>query len=302
MNAGLVSVVVCTYNGGLFIEEQIISILKQTYPAIEVIIIDDASTDNTYQLLEQFKTDKRVQLYQNEKNVGFNLNFSAACEKATGTYIAIADHDDIWELNKIEALVQTIQSDADTVLVHGKSARFETKGKPHLRSLKYMHHYKGSDIRNFYLKNPISGHNILFRKELLQKALPFPANVYYDWWLVANACILGKITGVEQVLVWHRVHSSNATGAAKPKQYYFKQQQIILSALILIQDINDDHRAFGEKLLRHFKELEHKSFSLSLLWFLLRHAKVLFAYKRRAFPWFSYGKHAYRYARRSTIA
>jgi glycosyltransferase involved in cell wall biosynthesis len=301
MTDRLVSVVVCTYNGSLFIEEQLVSILNQTYTSLEVIIVDDASTDATYELLKPFTADKRVQLFRNDKNVGYNLNFSWACEKATGDYIAIADQDDIWELNKIETLVKAVEAEPTTVLAHGVSARFEKKEKPHLRSLKFMHRYKGNDIRSFYLKNPISGHNILFRQELLKKALPFPEKVYYDWWLVANACAIGKITGVDKVLVWHRMHSTNATGAAKQRMPFFKQEQTILNALVKIKGLNNDHKAFGEKLLQYYKELQHKPFSFSLFWFLLRHAKVLFAYKKRTFPWISYSKHAFRYSARNTF-
>lgn len=300
--SGLVSVVVCTYNGGLYIEEQIDSILNQTYKAIEVIIADDASTDNTFEVLQRYAHDERVHLYRNARNVGYNVNFSNACEKAQGAYIAIADQDDIWELDKLNLLVEAIETDPDIVMVHGISARFEGHRAPHLRSLKYLNNYTGNDIRNFYLKNVISGHSMLFRRGLLEKALPFPAAVYYDWWLVANACVVGKILAVDKILVWHRMHATNATGAAKPKINYYKQQQVTLSNLVGIKGIDSDAKAFGEKLLQYYRQFPEKRFSFPLFLFLLKHSAVVFAYKRRRFPSLSYFKYAYKFAHRKTLA
>ena len=126
MSNSLVSVVVCTYNGSRFVSEQIESICKQTYPNLQIIIVDDASTDNTFEIIKQWADkDHRIHLHRNEKNLGFNLNFDKACKLTTGDYIAIADQDDIWELTKIEKLVAKINESPDTLLVHCISARFE---------------------------------------------------------------------------------------------------------------------------------------------------------------------------------
>jgi len=298
----LVSIVVCTYNGSLYIEEQIESILNQTYKAIEVIIADDASTDNTYELLKRYTVDKRVQLYRNQENIGYNTNFSHACEKAKGTYIAISDQDDIWELDKIEVLVNAIKADPSYVLVHGISARFEQKGSPHLKSINRLNLFEGNDIRCFYLKNPISGHSILFKREVLEKALPFPSNLYYDWWLVVHACLLGHIVNVEKILVWHRMHNNNATGAAKPKIYFYEQEQVVLSKILQLEGLSQTHKVLGEQLLHYYQQLPERNFSFPLFWLLLEHAKIVFAYKKRRFPWISYIKHAFKLSMRSTKA
>jgi glycosyltransferase involved in cell wall biosynthesis len=299
----LVSVVMCTYNGALYVAEQLDSILQQTYTHLEIIIADDASTDDTYQILKQYaEQDPRIILYQREHNTGYNNNFSDACATATGAFIAIADQDDIWELGKIEALVKKIKGDAGVVLVHSISARFEERAKPHMRSLRLVHYFRGNDIRLFFLSNFISGHNMLFRKALLEQALPFPPHVYYDWWLAAQACVLGKIEAVEEVHVWHRMHGRNATGGAKAKIPFYKQVQVILPTVLGIKGINPQHQTFGQQLLHLYQAFPHKRFSLSLYLFLLRHAPVVFAYKKRLFPWISYAKHAWRYSKKTTLA
>jgi glycosyltransferase involved in cell wall biosynthesis len=73
------SIVMCTYNGAAFVEAQVQSILAQTYPFEELVIVDDASTDQTYALLQQLATaDARIKLFQNPTNIGYNANFEKA--------------------------------------------------------------------------------------------------------------------------------------------------------------------------------------------------------------------------------
>lgn len=300
MSQQLISVVLCTYNGIRFIEDQLVSIQKQTYKSLEIIIVDDASTDGTFQWLEkQAPKDERIKLYSNESNQGFNFNFNKACTYAVGEFIAIADQDDIWELDKIEILFNAINKAEDIKLVHCISARFEEEGRPHLQSHKIINHFNGNDGRQFFLANMISGHNMLIRKELLDVALPFPKDGYYDWWLVLHACCLGRIEAVEKILVWHRVHDSNATGAAKPEVLFYKFTQTNLPLLLSIKHMPENYKKFGKRLLDFYKEFPEKKFSYKLFFFLLRNAKIIFAHKKRAFPWLSYAKHSYRYSKAS---
>ena len=303
MNNAPVSIVMCTYNGSRFVAEQIESICHQTHEQLQIIIVDDASTDTTYDIVKQWAArDKRIQAYKNENNLGFNLNFNKACKLATGDFIAIADQDDIWEKAKVEKLLVKISESPDTLLVHCISARFEKFGKFDLKSHKLVNYLAGKDVRNFFLSNYISGHNILFRRSLLEKSLPFPGTVYYDWWLAAVASCNGKIEPVPEILVWHRMHDSNATGAAKPTLLLYKQVLIILPQLMTIKGMTTDEKAFGMELLKYYSEFPAKRFNWSLFIFLLTHAKIIFEHKKRAFPWFSYLKHSYKAAKASTLA
>jgi len=92
MKTPFVSIVMCTYNGSNYIDEQIQSILLQQYAHFELIIVDDASTDDTYKkLLEWSRQYPAIRLYQNENNLGYNANFARALELAKGEFISIAD-------------------------------------------------------------------------------------------------------------------------------------------------------------------------------------------------------------------
>jgi glycosyltransferase involved in cell wall biosynthesis len=298
----LVSVVMSTYNGSLFVAEQIESIINQTYSNLEIILADDASTDNTFDILKSYaKKDKRIIAYQRKENVMYNINFSEACAKSAGAYIAISDQDDVWELDKIEKQLKKIKEDPNNILVHCISARFEERSQPHLRSINKMNFFRGNDIKSFYLANYVLGHAMMFRKSLLDKALPFPPNVYYDWWLAAYACTLGNIEFVNEILVWHRMHQTNATGAAKPKIFFKDQTQLILPTILNIPNMPADDYKFGKALLARYQNFKG-NFSWPAFWFLFKNAPVVFRHKKRIFPWLSYIKHSFKYASGSTIA
>ena len=105
-----VSVVMCTYNGEKYIREQIDSILNQTYPIYELIIQDDCSTDGTVSIINEYVNKfSNVQLYINEKNLGFNTNFESVAMKAHGDFVAISDQDDVWMPNKLISAIKKLK-------------------------------------------------------------------------------------------------------------------------------------------------------------------------------------------------
>lgn len=98
----LVSIITPTYNCGKFIEETIESVLKQSYENWEMIIVDDCSTDNTKEVVEQYtKIDSRIKYYILDKNSGAAVTRTKAMELANGNYIAFLDSDDLWMEDKL---------------------------------------------------------------------------------------------------------------------------------------------------------------------------------------------------------
>lgn len=105
-----VSVVMCTYNGKQFLREQMDSILAQDYPLHEIIVQDDRSTDDTWDILQTYAKAHPglFKLFRNDEQLGFNRNFHTALLRATGQYVAISDQDDIWFPQKISKQVAAI--------------------------------------------------------------------------------------------------------------------------------------------------------------------------------------------------
>src|SRR5690554_1467232 len=106
----MISIALASYNGEKYIKEQLDSILNQTIQDFEIVVCDDASTDNTWEILQQYEAkDKRFKIFRNEQNLGFKKNFEKAISHCKGEYIALSDQDDIWIENHLELLFNHIQ-------------------------------------------------------------------------------------------------------------------------------------------------------------------------------------------------
>ncbi|MFD2942303.1 glycosyltransferase family 2 protein [Flavobacterium notoginsengisoli] len=107
----LVSIIVPTYNTEKFIRSTIESVQNQTYVNWEMILADDASTDNTVSIIEEFaQKDNRIKLFKLPENRGNGFARNSALEKATGKYIAYLDADDLWFPEKLEKQIQFLKT------------------------------------------------------------------------------------------------------------------------------------------------------------------------------------------------
>jgi len=106
----LVSVIIPTYNSAKFLKKSIESVLQQTYRKFELIIVDDCSTDNSYEVIKYFiKIDKRIRYFKTTKNSGAaSVPKNIGLSKAKGKYVAFLDADDYWALNKLNYQISRI--------------------------------------------------------------------------------------------------------------------------------------------------------------------------------------------------
>lgn len=144
---GLISILMPTYNVEKYVVQAVESILNQTYTQFELIIVDDASTDKTYDyLLELEKKDSRIKLYRNTKNLKIVKTLNLALEKANGEYISRMDGDDISLPERLEHLKRYLDEHTDCVLVGSQVDCIDEEGKllSHARLLttnKYIKKY-----------------------------------------------------------------------------------------------------------------------------------------------------------------
>lgn len=275
----LISIALCTYNGEKHIEEQLISILNQSYKNIELIIIDDCSTDKTYAILTKFQQqDSRISLYQNDINIGFNANFWKALSLTTGSFIAIADQDDIWLAHKIDTLLQAIDTD---LLIYHDSNYIDGDGNALGKSTQSHHRFvKGYCAVNLVYYNCVSGHTCLMSRELLKITPPHPNEFYYDWWFAYTAACLGQINYLNEKLVNHRIHSQSLT--AKDKSNAKKLRLAHLNLFINHPLTPVSLKELLAKLLLLYQELTHQRFSISLFLFLCKNANELFYIRKKS--------------------
>src|SRR5215471_14790269 len=117
----LVSVGLFVYNGERFLEETLLSILKQTFTDFELIVSDNASTDRTSEIAKAYaERDDRIRYYRSEKNMGAGWNVRRVYELATGKYFKQAAVDDLLAPDFLRQCIEVLESDPTYVLAHSK--------------------------------------------------------------------------------------------------------------------------------------------------------------------------------------
>ncbi len=292
-----ISVVLCSYNGSRFIRDQVMSILQQTYPITELVIVDDASADDTVAVLEAaFGTDSRVKIIRNTVNRGFTPNFAHALGMAKSDLIAIADQDDIWHLEKIEKMLAVMEPDAS--LIYCDSVRFRSSIPDFPIANKKNRKIAGSDPKRIALYNTISGHATIIRRSLLSEALPFPDGVFYDWWLAMVAMCTGKVQYVPEILVYQREHDANVTITKNVSERQLRNRfRIMLDQHLAnfknIRSMKKEDRDFFARLYTLWHTSLSQKWNWNLFLFSLKNRHLLYCNKVRKLPLVSQGKHSF---------
>lgn len=211
----MVSVCLATYNGARYIKEQIDSILLNLNANDEIIISDDKSTDNTVQIIKDYK-NPQIKLYTNEGPHGFIHNFENAIQHAKGDYIFLSDQDDIWTPNKIESCMQHLQY-ADLV-VHNALLVNSLGEKSNLEFFS-IRKSKSGYWRNLY-KNSFIGCCMAFNSNLLKDILPFPKHIlWHDMWIGLMAEKKGKTIFIPDILLYYRRHENNVSPTGEKSSF-----------------------------------------------------------------------------------
>lgn len=201
-----VSVCIATYNGEKYIKSQLESILSQLSVVDEVIISDDGSEDNTITIIKSLEDD-RIQVYVNSKVKGVVGNFENALLHAKGDYIFLSDQDDIWEPNKVFIIKKELKY---KMLVYTNAMVINQNGKI-ISNFFFKKEPKGSLLKNL-LFNFYLGATMAFRKEVLDRALPFPAKIpMHDHWLGIIAQHYYSTKFIDIPLIRYRRHKHNAS-------------------------------------------------------------------------------------------
>lgn len=228
-----ISVCMASCNGGKYIKEQIDSILVQLSEDDEVIISDDASIDNTVDIINRYD-DSRIKLYENHFR-NHILNFEFVLSRATGDYIFLSDQDDIWVYNKVAIILLYLQKYdlvcSDCIVIDSDC-----------NTLYNSFYYTPPPHRQGFIKN-LCHNNYLgccmaFNSKVLKKSLPFPKKlITHDTWIGLVAEIVGNTIFIDDKLIYFRRHDNNTSNTLKGSTLTFEQKIkyrfIILKGLIL---------------------------------------------------------------------
>lgn len=216
---GNISAVVPAYNSALYLKSTVESLLQQTYPLFEIIIVDDRSEDATYSLCMELEKSSggRVHAYRLARNCGPSLARNIGMELAHGEWVLFMDHDDIAEPQLVELELQRLSeleagAPGDWVLVHSAYGQMGENGE-RLAGVTRWRQVAPEEMLGYLLvRNPIlTASGVLLRKEAALRAGAFdPAWRYsQDWDLWLRLAQLGGFGYVDTPLIWIRRHSSN---------------------------------------------------------------------------------------------
>ena len=234
-------VVLATYNGENYIDEQLYSIVNQSIPPSKIIISDDSSRDKSLSICNYWSTQSLIPfliLPQPSCRLGSCRNFERLLTFSSSNYVMLADQDDIWDLNKAEKLfkrmnaLEKVHGKSHPLLVYSDLRLIDHSGKNISYSFYEFQCLSPSrdDFVSIGLQNIVTGCSCLVNQSCIKAALPFPSHVImHDWWLAMVASRLGYLAFEESPCVSYRQHSSNLVGADGYPFLLFKRFRLLFT-------------------------------------------------------------------------
>jgi glycosyltransferase involved in cell wall biosynthesis len=255
------------YNGEKFLKEAVDSILCQTYSDFEFIIINDASTDKTKEILGTY-SDKRLRIVNNIQNIGLTRSLNKGLTEAKGEYIARMDSDDISLPERLDMQKRFMDSHPDIVCAGTGLILIDSFGN--VTNSKTV--IVGSEMLKFFLilKNHIAHSSVIFRKKNIQQVGGYDDSVRYaqdyNLWskLLSNGC---KIENIQKPLLKYRLHTQSITqGNNKDEAYYsaIKTTRLNISRYIKISSL--DFEIFMRSYHRHTIETMSELYIIIKTW------------------------------------
>ena len=214
-----ISVAMATYNGGKYLEEQLDSILSQTLRPSEIIICDDQSTDNTPEILENYRSKGLLSYYINEERLGFIGNFKRAVSLCSpNNYIALSDQDDIWLPSKLSSAAECLQKIdghdspamvySDLILVDQDKNLINPSFRSELGQGGYIY-----CLETLFFGCFVNGCTMLMNPAMRSyfSIIPEKGALNHDTWISMIAYTFGKVGIVPEPQIYYRSHGNNAT-------------------------------------------------------------------------------------------
>lgn len=230
-----ISVALCTYNGADYVEEQVASILDQDRAPDELVVSDDGSSDGTLQVVAATVeaaasrgVRPEVVVLAGTSPSGVTANFERAVAKTTRPLIALSDQDDIWHPDRLGSLAARFE-DPSLTFVHTDARLVDDAGRPlgptlfeslELSEQELRLEEEGRAFEALLRRNLATGATVVFRRELLDRARPFPPEWVHDEWLAVVAAATGRVGVVRETTIDYRQHGRNQIGVTDPTLGY----------------------------------------------------------------------------------
>lgn len=263
-----ISVALCTRNGARFLPEQVRSICMQDPPPRQIVVSDDGSTDGSVEVVRKTIAEcgaaQTIELivFENNPPLGVTRNFEHAVRACTHPLIALSDHDDVWHAGRLARMAAQFEARPELLLLHTDARLVDAQGQPLGTSLFHALEVQSAELhaiasgRAFDVllrRNLVTGATTMFRRSLLEAALPFPPEWVHDEWLGAIAAATGVMDVLPEPLIDYRQHASNQIGARR-----LSLGQKIAKAFDSRGDKHARRLQRAQALLRRLEQLGHR--------------------------------------------
>lgn len=233
-----VSVALCTFNGARFVPEQLGSILGQDRAPSELVVCDDGSTDDTLTVVQDALEEYRrgaggsraaLTVLEGVVPLGVTRNFERAVLATSEPVIALSDQDDVWHAGRLERMLARFEEDDRLDLLHTDARLVDEVGRPlgatlfeslEVSETELALEERGQAFDVFLRRNLVTGATTVFRRRILDAAVPFPENWVHDEWLAIIAAAAGRVKVLREPTIDYRQHTGNQIGVQDPTLRY----------------------------------------------------------------------------------
>lgn len=270
-----VDIIMSTYNGEKFLKEQVESIFASNHEHLELHVFDDGSSDETMQILKEFKHhyEHRLHIYENHRNLGVTKNFlhgiRTVMEKdKDAQYFMCCDQDDFWHPDKVSKTLKRMKQMETRfgvdrpLLVFTDAVIADENLKEISDSFMKTQHFntKKIDLAHLLMENKCIGCTTMINRpyEQFLKHTPNAAR-YHDWWLALIAAAFGHISYLPKATLDYRQHSSNVVGSVSFSSYVKRRMATIKDQKITLAKNRDQAEEFlhlfDDDLQKHQKSI-----------------------------------------------
>ena len=247
-NNAMVSIVLPVYNGEAHVSKAIESILEQTYKNIELIIVNDCSTDNTLNILEKYMVvDSRIKIVNNLTNLKLPRSLNIGFSQAKGEYFTWTSDDNMYKPIAIEKMVETLQKNKDYDMVYANYTNID-------RNDYVLENIQLLPPEHLFLGNSV-GACFLYTKDIAYKVGEYDANLFlaedYDFWI--RVMRAGKIMHITDDLYYYRRHSDSLSEKKQHQielQVYKTMEKNFLFLYSLAKKNKKQYALFDQMLFR----------------------------------------------------
>jgi glycosyltransferase involved in cell wall biosynthesis len=251
------SIALCTYNGAVYLNEQLESIAAQTRTPDELVISDDQSTDDTLRLIKEFAATAGfpVRLSVNESNLGIAKNFEKAISLCRGDVIVLSDQDDVWHNDKLESVEGIFEAKPQLSLVFSNAEIVDETLRGLDKTLFEWVHFDGekqSLVRSGraldlqLAENLVLGATVAFRADLRELVLPISGAgpLVHDGWIVLLLAAVGEIDFINRPLMKYRQHSAQQCRVGKGNTWHDIMTSAEIDRTVCVRQAKQINEAF----------------------------------------------------------